>query len=165
MCSSHDLFSSTILITLHFNNSHLILTCNLSTVYNLIFLFAATSAACFLDSQMPFDLNWIGKDWEVPRIKNNPKYLEKYKLLQVLVYGHLRFGRRVGCGRHLSVCRITLPLSHYLWVNSRLINIRPFSFTCKNIQVTTTWSEDIQPNFNKAVEKKNLSEHQTLVMH
>lgn len=140
--------------TLHFSNSHWILKCVLSTLYILVLHFAVTSTECFLHSQMPFDLNGIGKDWEVPRIKNNSKYLEKYKLFQV--YGQLRVGRECG------IMQVPLRLynnitftSSYLWVNnSGLTNLRPFSITCKNIQLTKTWSDKIQPNFNKVVKKK-----------
>lgn len=87
-------------------NSHLTLEQNMSTVYNLFFLFAVTSAERFLDIQMPFDLHWIEKDWEVPRIKNNSKYLEKYKIFQL--YGHLRVRESVTQCRPLSITFIYL---------------------------------------------------------
>lgn len=57
-------------------------------------------------------------------------------------------------------------ISSYLWVSSGLTDLRPFFFfTCKNIQVTKTGSEEIGPNFIKAVKKKTiLRKHQKLAM-
>lgn len=104
------------------NKSHLTLEQNMSNVYNLFFLFAVTSAECFLYIQMPFDLHWIEKGWEVPRIQNNSKYLEKYKIFHL--YGHLKVWESVRQCRHLSTFIITLRL----WVNSGLASLRPFFF-------------------------------------
>ena len=127
---------------------------------------------------MSFDLNWIGKVWEVPRIETNSKYAEKYVFQ---FYSHLRVGTECGIMlAALHLCNKVTFRSSRLGVNSGLTNLWTFYFPARtyglqklgqkkysliffytallrynspNIQFTDLM--EIQPHCNKAAKKIN----------